>query len=172
MTDVNTCVLTGRLSKDCENRMTQSGVTVTRFTIANNYYSSSQKKEEASFFDCVMFGKLASSLSPYLKKGTSVTISGELRQQRFVANNENRSKIEVLVDNIKLSGEKKADAPIQKPNPNPEGKPYEMDGKFFDSREELEAYKEQVFGKGPESFDDGDPFAKKEGKDEYDDIPF
>ena len=107
MTDINSCTFTGRLTKDCEIKATQSGVTVVRFSIANNWYSSQAKKEEASFFDCVMFGKMADGLAPYLKKGTAVTISGELRQQRFQSNGENRSKIEIIVNSIKLQSEKK-----------------------------------------------------------------
>ena len=160
MTDINSCTFTGRLTKDCETRSTQGGMTVTRFSFANNWYSTSTKKEEASFFDAVMFGKMADSLSPYLKKGVAITLSGELRQQRFTTRDgRNASRDEIIVGSIKLQ-DRKDEVPKTE-----ERTTYQMDGRTFSSREEYEAYKDQVFGgpddapKGPESFDDSDiPF--------------
>ena len=168
MTDINSCTFTGRLTKDCETRTTAAGMMICRFSFANTYFASAAKKEEASYFDAVMFGKMAESVSPYLKKGTAITLSGELRQQRFQVNGENRSKIEIVVNSLKLSpsGERRQESPTPEGTP-----PYQMDGKYFSSKEELEAYKEFVFGtpsvqkgpgdglKGPETFDDSDiPF--------------
>lgn len=144
MADINTCTFTGRLTRDCETRSTQSGSTVARFSIANNYYSMQSKKEEASFFDCVMFGKMAENLPVYLKKGTPVTISGELRQQRFQVNGKDQSKIEILVDNLRLfpKQEETKTAATTAPAPQPTAQPAYNDGL-----------------KGPEAFEDDDiPF--------------
>lgn len=137
MADINVFTLTGRLTKDCETRTTPNGTMLARFSIASNYYSSSAKKEEVSYFDCVMFGKLAENLAVYMKTGTAVTICGELRQQRFEVGGEKKSKVELIVSDVKLA-------------PKPESKP----------ETPAPAPKTQNNGpRGPEAFDDSDiPF--------------
>lgn len=116
MTDINSCTFTGRLTKDCESRSTLNGSTVVRFSFANNWYSANTKKEEVSYFDAVMFGKLAESLSPYLRKGVAITLSGELRQQRFVTKDgKNASREEIIVDSIKLQDRREDASPKAEP---------------------------------------------------------
>ena len=81
MTNLNQVSLVGRLTRDSELKVTNSGVAVLKFTIANNYSTkvNGTWEEKANFLDCVMFGKAANTMSSYLKKGTQVTLGGELR---------------------------------------------------------------------------------------------
>lgn len=105
MTDINVIVLVGRLTKDCESRTTQSGMAVTRFSIANNYRRKvgEEWKEEANFFDIVLIGKSAESLKQYLTKGRQVSVKGELRQSRWTnQDGQNQSRIEVIAEDVQL----------------------------------------------------------------------
>ena len=58
--DINRVILIGRLTRDPELRYIQSGTAVANFSIANNrtYVTSGEKKEQASFFNCIAWAKL------------------------------------------------------------------------------------------------------------------
>lgn len=104
-TDINVSIVTGRLTRDCEMKTTESGFSVCRFSIASNYYKKgAENNEGTNYFDCALLGKSAENLNQYLKKGTAVTIEGELRQQRWEANGSKNSKIELIVLSVKFSG--------------------------------------------------------------------
>lgn len=102
--DVNVVVLVGRLTKDCEIRSTASGVSVCRFSIAVNRRKKVQDAwtDEVSYFDAVLWGKQAETLRPYLVKGKQVSISGELRQDRWEQDGQTRSRVEIFVNNLQL----------------------------------------------------------------------
>ena len=104
MSDINSVIMSGRLTRDMEIRQTSGGTSVGGFSIAVNRWNG--KEEEACFFDCRLWGKRAESLEPYLKKGTALTIAGSLVQERWEKDGDKRSKIIVNVDTVKLSGSK------------------------------------------------------------------
>lgn len=72
--------------------------------MANNFRvkKGDQWVDEANFFDCKMWGKIAESLQPYMTKGKAVTVSGEIRQERWEKDGQNKSKVVLIVDKIKL----------------------------------------------------------------------
>jgi len=101
MSDICTVTLTGNLTKDCEIRTAQSGMYVFSFAVACNKYNYKSQADEPHYFDCVMFGK-SDKPAQFLKKGTPVTISGSLDQQRWEdQNNQKRSRVQIIVQNIK-----------------------------------------------------------------------
>ncbi|MFA5467819.1 MAG: single-stranded DNA-binding protein [Sphaerochaetaceae bacterium] len=104
--DTNIVVLIGRLTRDSELKYTQSGTAVSRFSVAVNRMkrSGDQREEEVSFFDIVVWGKIAEVLSPYLTKGKQVSIEGELRQSRWEQDGQSRSRVEVVARNLQLLG--------------------------------------------------------------------
>ena len=59
--DLNMVAITGRLTRDSELRYTNGGMAIAKFSIAVNRRTKKgdQWAEEASFFDCSMFGKSA-----------------------------------------------------------------------------------------------------------------
>jgi len=104
MTDTNIVVLIGRLTRDAELKYTSQGQAVSKFSIAVN---RSKRKgdewvDEVNFFDIVLWGRIAESLHPYLSKGKAVAIDGELRQDRWQHEGQNRSKVEIIANNIQL----------------------------------------------------------------------
>ena len=106
MADINHVVLVGRLTKDAELKYISSGQAVCKFSIAINRRRKvgEQWEDEANFFDIVLWGRQGESLNQYLQKGKLVGVEGELRQDRWQQDGQNRSKIEIVANNIQLLG--------------------------------------------------------------------
>jgi single-strand DNA-binding protein len=77
---------------------------VCKFSVAVNRRrkNGDQWEEEASYFDVVVWGRSGESLNQYLLKGKAVGIDGELRQDRWQQDGQNRSKVEIVASNIQL----------------------------------------------------------------------
>jgi single-strand DNA-binding protein len=106
MADVNHVVLIGRLTRDAELKYTAGGQAVCKFSIAVNRRKKNgdQWEDEANFFDIVLWGKQGESLQSYLVKGKMVGVDGELRQDRWQQDGQNRSKVEIIANYIQLLG--------------------------------------------------------------------
>ena len=106
MSDINTVVLTGNLTRDAELMATNGGASVLKFGIASNRSVKQQNgsySDVPNFIDCTIFGARAQSLSSILAKGMKVTIEGELRYSSWTDKDGNkRSKLEVVCQNIVL----------------------------------------------------------------------
>ena len=107
MTDLNSVVLVGRLTRDIDLKYTSSGMAIANGSIAVNRDTgrNSERVQETSFFDITMFGKLAETLKPYLTKGKQVAIIGGLTQDRWKdQNGNNRSSVKIIINEIQLVG--------------------------------------------------------------------
>ena len=112
MTDINSVVLIGRLTQDIDERnfgYLPTGTAKANVSIAVN--SSHKKGEEwvneASFFDIVIFGKMAEGLKPHLVKGKQIAVTGKLKQDRWKdQNGNNKSRIYIIAESIQLLGGK------------------------------------------------------------------
>jgi single-strand DNA-binding protein len=104
--DINSVVLVGRLTRDAEMKYTAGGPAVCKFSIAVNRRKKSgdQWEDEANFFDVVLWGSRGEALVQYLLKGKLVGVEGELRQDRWQQDGQNRSKYEIVANNIQLLG--------------------------------------------------------------------
>ncbi|WP_010258313.1 single-stranded DNA-binding protein [Treponema primitia] len=106
MADINHVVLVGRLTRDAELKYTANGQAVCKFSIAVNRRrkNGDQWIDEANFFDVVLWGRQGESLNQYLVKGKMVGVDGELRQDRWEQDGQNRSKVEIVATNLQLLG--------------------------------------------------------------------
>jgi single-strand DNA-binding protein len=106
MADINHVVLVGRLTRDAELKYTAGGQAVCKFSVAVNRRrkSGDQWVDEANFFDIVLWGRQGESINQYLVKGKVVGVEGELRQDRWEQDGQNRSKVEIVASNIQLLG--------------------------------------------------------------------
>jgi single-strand DNA-binding protein len=142
MKDINVVSLTGRLTRDMEIKYTPSGTPVGKFALAVNRNKKRGDKwvDEASFFECAYFGKSAEGLSQYMTKGKQLGLSGEMRQERWTAQDgQNQSRVVVVVSSLSLMGSKEAvNKPQQAPAP-------------------VKAPQQNQYP-GPEVFDDDIPF--------------
>ena len=106
MADINHVVLVGRLTRDSELKYTAGGQAVCKFSVAVNRRrkNGDQWEDEPNYFDVVVWGRQGESLAQYLVKGKSVGVDGELRQDRWQQDGQNRSKVEIVANNIQLLG--------------------------------------------------------------------
>ena len=121
---INTCSISGNLTKDVELRSTQGGAAVATFTVAVNDrkrdHQSGEWIDVPNYIPCVMFGKRAESIGNFISKGSKVTVLGKLRwsQWQDKQTQKNRSKIEVIVDEIEFMSQSKARNGQQPQQPN------------------------------------------------------
>lgn len=104
---INRAVLTGRLTKEAELRVTQSGLSVATFTLAvNRQYSKA--KGDADFINCVIWRKAAENFCNFTSKGSLVGIDGRIQTRSY--ENKSGQKVyvtEIVVDSFSLLESKK-----------------------------------------------------------------
>lgn len=101
MNDINTLTITGRIVKEPETKAI-GDKTICTFTLANNGSKkvNGEWKEDASFFDCTVFGNTA-IYAAKLNKGTLVCISGSMRCEYWISKDGvKKSRWRVTVDRI------------------------------------------------------------------------
>lgn len=94
--------LAGRLTKDAETR-DAGGDRVTGLSVAVDDRSGREKT--TLFFDCSLWGKRGESLSQYLTKGSSVTVSGDLGTREH----NGKTYLTCRVNDVTLQGGKPAE---------------------------------------------------------------
>jgi single-strand DNA-binding protein len=106
MADINQVVLVGRLTRDAELKYTNSGAAVSKFSLAVNQRrkKGDQWEDEVHYFDISLWGKTAEAINQYLVKGKQVGVQGQLRQDRWQQDGQNRSKVEIFATNVMLLG--------------------------------------------------------------------
>ncbi|MDR0556779.1 MAG: single-stranded DNA-binding protein [Treponema sp.] len=163
MSDINHVVLVGRLTRDAELKYTANGQAVCKFSIAVNRRKKSGEQwvEEANFFDIVVWGRQGEALNQYLVKGKLIGVDGELRQDRWEQDGQNRSKIEIIANNLQLLG----GAPGQSGGGAPSGGPpasygeRKNDGAYHDhARSTHASSEERSFSPSGDGFSDDIPF--------------
>lgn len=120
---INRCNLSGNIGRDPELRQTQGGTQVLTFSLAvsdrKRNPQSGEWEEVTNWIPCVVFGKRAESLSRFLSKGTKCAVEGKLRQSSYKdKSGQNRSKIEVIVDEVEFMSGSKAQNQPQQQQPN------------------------------------------------------
>jgi single-strand DNA-binding protein len=84
---VNKQIVIGNLGADVELRTTSSGTPVANFRLAATTRAGQdadgQPKEHTEWFSCVLWGKRAEALTPYLTKGKRIYVEGETRTRSW-----------------------------------------------------------------------------------------
>lgn len=84
MQNLSLTVLDGNLTRDPETKTIKTGKSVTTFSVAMNHeYGSKDGNKAVSFILVETWDKLAENCASYLKKGSRVTVSGNLREDRW-----------------------------------------------------------------------------------------
>jgi single-strand DNA-binding protein len=115
MPSFNKWIGEGNLTRDVDVRFSPNGTAIANFSLAINrkYKQDNETKEECSFFDVVAFGKTAETCGKYLGKGSCVLVEGRLQQRRWQTDDgQNRSKVEIVAQNVVFQGGKKSDSPV------------------------------------------------------------
>ena len=98
---MNSVCLMGRLTGDLELKTTQSGVSVTSFSVAvDRAYRSKDQERQTDFINCVAWRQTAEFISRYFHKGQRIALQGSLQSRTYTANDgSQRTAYEVVVDN-------------------------------------------------------------------------
>lgn len=105
MQDFNQVTLIGRLTKDAELK-DLNGLTKLDFSLAFNTSKKNGDKyvDESNFINLSLWGKVATALEPYMKKGSQVLVSGELKQDRWEKDGQKFSALKVIANSVQLLG--------------------------------------------------------------------
>ncbi len=104
---MNVMILMGRLTKSPELKTTNSGISVTSFTVAVNRSYSKGCETQTDFINCVAWRNTAEFITKYFTKGQMIAIKGSLQQRSYEDKNGNkRTSFDVLVDTADFCGGK------------------------------------------------------------------
>lgn len=107
---MNRACLVGRITAKPELTYTNSGVAVTKFTVAvNRNHTNAEGKREADFITVRAWRKQAENICKYLDKGSQVSIDGRIMTGSYTDQNGNKRYFtEVVVDNAQFLDSKNA----------------------------------------------------------------
>jgi single-strand DNA-binding protein len=120
---LNHIVIMGRLTKDPELRTTQSGVSVTSFTLAvdRDFKNKDSGEKSTDFIDVVAWRQTAEFVCKYFSKGRMAVAEGRLQIREWKdKDGNNRRSAEVVADNIYF-GDSKRDSGDSYGAPAPSG---------------------------------------------------
>lgn len=80
---MNNVSLIGRLTKDVEERRTQSGTPVASFTLA---VDRRKKEDGADFINCIAWDKAAETIAKYVHKGDLFGVTGHIQTRSYEKN--------------------------------------------------------------------------------------
>ena len=109
MPSLNKVILIGNLTRDPEIKHTASGTAVGDIGLAVNRVTKDEqgeKREEVTFIDVTLWGRIAELVGQYLAKGRPVLIEGRLHldQWQDKETGANRSKLKVVATNVQFLG--------------------------------------------------------------------
>ena len=114
----NLVVLTGRLTADPELKTTQSGLSVTSFSIAVDRRFRSGEERQTDFINIVALRQHAEFVAKYFKNGNLIGIQGSIQTRKYTdKNGNNRTAFEVVADNIQFVESKRDSAPAGNSEP-------------------------------------------------------
>jgi len=80
---INRVILVGRLTKDPMLRKTQTGTSVTSFTVACGRRVAAGQEPQTDFINCVAWNRTADIVSQYTHKGSLVGVEGRIQSRSY-----------------------------------------------------------------------------------------
>lgn len=105
-------ICVGNLCNDPQVKYLEDKKAIAEFSIAINEgwfdKAENQRKESVLFLNCVAFGRTAEVAGEFCKKGSPILVHGRLKEDRWTdkETGQQRSKMKVVCDSIKLLGSK------------------------------------------------------------------
>ena len=186
---INSVVIMGRLTADPELKTTNSGLSVTSFTVAvERPYKKDGKERETDFINVVAWRQTAEFVSRYFSKGSMIAVQGSIQTDKYKDKSGNsRTSFQVVADKASFCGSKKETGGSYTDNVKRQesmdnfGPNSDIVKEWAERTRDADKY-ESIFGVnvkrqesmdnfGPNSDDDGIPLARLiDGSD--DDLPF
>jgi single-strand binding protein len=100
---INRVILVGRLTKDPILRKTQSGASVTSFTVACDRRIKAEGQPTTDFINCVCWNKVADNTAQYTHKGSLVGVEGRIQTRSYDDQSGRRVYVtEVVADSVQF----------------------------------------------------------------------
>src|SRR5690554_3243770 len=117
---INRVVLVGRITRDVDHRVTQSGVSVVSFTLAvNRNFTSASGEREADFINCVAWRSTADFMKNYVKKGNLLGVDGRIQTRNYEDSDGRTVYItEIVADSVQLLESRNSQPDNQQPSRN------------------------------------------------------
>lgn len=105
---LNCAVIMGRLTAEPELRQTQSGVAVTRFSVAvDRAYAKQGEERQTDFIDVLAWRQTAEFICKYFHKGSMIAVQGSIQTGSYEdKNGVKRRTFEIVADNVSFTGSK------------------------------------------------------------------
>lgn len=101
--DINNFALQGRLTKDCELKLTKEGKPFLVFTVAcGRMKRKDEEKAGADFFPCTFFGDRCEKIEGFLTKGRQVFLTGRVQTETWQEHGAWKSYTQVMVRDVNI----------------------------------------------------------------------
>ncbi|MCK9577813.1 MAG: single-stranded DNA-binding protein [Clostridia bacterium] len=101
---MNKIILTGVCGKEPAISVSKDGMEMAKFSLA---VKREGNREVTDWFNCIVFGKIATSLiKPFVHKGSKLMIIGNMQFSSYEKNGQKMSGHSVVVREIELNGSK------------------------------------------------------------------
>lgn len=112
---LNYTIIHGRICNDLELKTTQSGISVTTFTVAVDRQYKSGEDKITDFFSVTAWRGLAEMICRNFTRGKEILLSGEMQSRKYTdKDGNNRIAWELVADTVDFCGSKSDTA--QKPS--------------------------------------------------------
>lgn len=112
MASFNKVIVVGNMTRDAEVRYTPGGTAVAEIGLAVNRQwfdkASNSRREEVTFVDVTLWGRMAEVAAEYTSKGSQVLIEGRLQTDSWEDKNsgQKRTKLKVIAETFTMLGSK------------------------------------------------------------------
>lgn len=121
--NINKAIIIGRLTRDPEVRTTQTGMTVTNFTVATSTKwkgQDGQMNEKTEFHNVVAWGKRGEVIGQYMTKGQEIYVEGRLETRSWDDKDTNKKmyRTEIIMENFEFGAKPNGIAQTKSPANN------------------------------------------------------
>lgn len=112
---MNKVILIGRNIRDIELKQTTAGISVAEFSVAvRRLFKNSNGESDSDFFNCLVYNKLAETISRYVKRGDMIGIEGRLQTISYTNREGNKVYYtKIIVENCEFLQSKRPEEPRQ-----------------------------------------------------------
>lgn len=110
----NKTIIVGRVTKDIELKVTQSGKNVANFSVATNSFykkDNGEKVDVPEFHNVVAFGNLADIIAKYVTKGQIILVEGRLSTSSWEKDGKKFYKTDIIAEGMQMGPGKKEEIP-------------------------------------------------------------
>ena len=107
MSNINSVIIGGNLTRDPEVKPTASGSALhlgIAVTDRAKNTMTGEWEDKANYFEAVLYGNRAPALKGMLLKGSKVVLNGRLRHSVWEKDGNRHSKVDIVFDEIEVMG--------------------------------------------------------------------